>query len=197
MTQRARFGRSVPMLLAGAVALGVATSSWALALMVADFNSGQKPNLVGGDFGSWDKDPKDTTQGCTIAFYKLSAYGGTGYALRVDYDVDSPNPAYNGAWMKLENLDARPYTELAFYVKGDAQAGFTTQVKLELKNGKGEVGRFLLRGITDQWQQITIPLFSFEGVADWSQVTELVVVFDDVNATKKTGTIYLDEVTFQ
>ena len=190
--------RGVPALLVAAlVAVGAPATSWALSLAIADFNSGQKPNLLGGDFGSWDKDPKDTTQGCTIAFDELSAYGGSGYSLRVDYDVESPNPAYNGVWMKLEDLDVRPYKQLTFYVKGDAQAGFTGQAKLEMKNAKGETGKFLLRGVTDQWQQVSIPLSAFEGITDWSQMTELVLVFDDINVTKKTGTLFVDEIVLQ
>jgi len=180
------------------IAVGCASSrtSWALELPVADFNSGEKPNLLGGDFGSWDKDPNDPTQHCAIAFDPLMAYGKSGYALRVDYDVDSPNPAYNGVWMKIEHVDLRPYKQLVFYIKGDPQAGFTPQLKLELKNAK-ETGRYLLRGITESWQEVVVPLSAFEGVSDWSQMTELVLVFDDITSTKRVGTLYLDEIRFR
>src|SRR3989338_6354852 len=87
-----------------AVALFVsAPSSAAAMLLVDDFDRGEKPNALGGDFGSWDKDPSDPTQRCVIAFDKANAFGNAGYSLRLDYDVDSPNPAYNGFWMKLQN----------------------------------------------------------------------------------------------
>lgn len=179
-----------------ALLLGLATSAWAATLLVDDFDRGEKPNALGGDFGSWDKDPSDPTQKCTIAFDKASAFGGVGYSLKMDYDVDSPNPAYNGFWMKLQSADLSAYKKLTFYVRGDSTNSFTPQIKLELKNGK-EVGRYLLKGITDQWQQVSVPLKDFVGITDWKGMTEFVVVFDDLTSTKKVGTIYLDEIAFE
>ena len=180
----------------GALLVGFAGSVWASTLLVDDFDRGEKPNALGGDFGSWDKDPSDPTQKCMISFDKTNAFGGVGYSLKLDYDVDSPNPAYNGFWMKLQGQDVSAYRKLVLYVKGDASRGFTPQIKLELKNGK-EVGRYLLKGVTDQWQQFTVPLKDFAGVSEWKGMTEFVVVFDDITSTKKVGTIYLDEISFE
>lgn len=177
------------------VCLGVGAAE-AATLLVDDFNRGTKPSALGGDFGAWDKDPNDPTQGCKISFDKANAFGGAGYSLKLDYDVDSPNPAYNGYWMKLENVDLTPYKKLTFFVKGDQAKGYTSAIKLELKNGK-EVGKFTLKGITGQWQQVSIPLKDFEGINAWKGMTELVVVFDDVTSTTKAGTLYLDEIAFE
>ena len=182
--------------LAGVALLGLVGTGWAATLLVDDFDRGEKPNALGGDFGSWDKDPSDPTQKCTIAFDKANAFGGAGYSLKLDYDVDSPNPAYNGFWMKLQSMDLSAYKKLTFYIRGDATKGFTPQIKLELKNGK-EVGRYLLKGVTEQWQQVSIPLKDFVGLSDWKGMTEFVVVFDDLTSTKKVGAVYLDEITFE
>ena len=179
------------------LALGISGTVWAATMLVDDFNRGEKPNALGGDFGAWDKDPSDPTQTCTIAFDKANAFGGVGYALRLDYDVDSPNPAYNGFWMKLEGIDISQYKKLSFFIKGDAEKGFTPQIKLELKNSKKEVGRYLLKGITDKWQQVSIPLSEFVGLTDLKGMTEFVIVFDDITSTVKVGTIYIDEITFE
>jgi len=76
-------------------------------LMIADFDTGDKPNNLGGDFGAWDKDPNDDTQTCAVSFnFGDDPTGNTdGYSLQMDYDVDSPNPAYNGFWTTLEGKD--------------------------------------------------------------------------------------------
>ena len=177
--------------------LGWATGAMAVSLLVDDFDKGEKPNALGGDFGSWDKDPSDPTQKCTISFDKVEAMGGAGSSLRIDYDVDSPNPAYNGFWSKLQRANVSSAKNLSFYIKGDVSRGYTTQIKLELKNDKKEVGRYLLKGITDQWQKATIPLKSFEGITDWTAMTEFVIVFDDITSTKKVGSILIDVVTFE
>lgn len=165
-------------------------------LVVDDFDSGSKPNKLGGDFGSWDKDPNDQTQGCQISFDSTVKHGDAGYGLKVDYDVESPNPAYNGFWMKLNNLDASKYKTLSFYAKGDSEKGFTSQFKVELKN-KNEVGKYMVTGLTDQWQKISIPLDKFRGLNDKTGLTEFVIVFDDINATEKYGALYVDDIDFE
>ncbi len=176
--------------------IAVAGYVQAAPLVVDDFDSGSKPNKLGGDFGSWDKDPNDQTQGCQISFDSAVKHGDGGYALKVDYDVESPNPAYNGFWMKLNNLDATQYKTLSFYAKGDSEKGFTSQFKVELKN-KNEVGKYMVTGLTDQWQKISIPLDKFRGLNDKTGLTEFVVVFDDINATEKYGAIYIDDLTLE
>lgn len=193
------------------------SSANAATLVVADFDKGEKPNNIGGDFGAWNKDIDDDTQGCWDAFESDIKHGREGYAMRLEYDVESPRPAYNGFWMKLQNQDASKYDKLTFWIKGDETVGFSPKIKVELKNSKGEVAKYTVEGITKDWQQITIPLgqksaaigstFKSEGglamitpkaaIADLNSLTEFVLVFDDITcAGKKTGTVYLDDVAF-
>ena len=180
----------------GIVLLSSALPAWAATLLVDDFNRGEKPNALGGDYGAWNKDETDPTQRCVNAFDKTNAYGGVGYALRLDYDVDSPNPAYNGFWMKLQDVDVSGYKNLVLYVKGDPERGHTNRVKLELKN-TSEVGKYTLEGVTDEWQRFSIPLADFAGLSNLSAMTEFVVVFDDLTSTSKVGSIYLDKISFE
>jgi len=188
--------RWIELGIAGVLCLGLSGAASAATLLVDDFNRGEKPNALGGDFGSWNKDESDPTQGCVNGFDTTAAYGGVGYALRLDYDVDSPNPAYNGFWMKLQGTDVSTYKNLVFYARGDAERGYTDKFKLELKNGN-EVGKYVLKGVTDEWQRFSVPLKNFEGLSSTSALTEFVVVFDDLTSTKKVGTIYLDEISFE
>jgi len=167
-------------------------------IVIADFNTGDKPNNLGGDFGSWDKDPNDDTQGCKLSFAEDDCLGDkTGYSIRLDYDVDSPNPAYNGLWMKLNGLDATPYNTLSFYVKGDATKGFTKRVKIELKDKANKSSAYILSGITDKWQKVSIPLTKFTRIGDWKSMNEFVVVFDDINSNPKAGSIFIVQIGFE
>jgi len=166
-------------------------------LVIADFDTGDKPNDIGGDFGSWDKDPNDETQSTQMAFEADDALGDpAGYSIRLHYDVDSPNPAYNGFWMKLNGENATPYNTLSFYIKGDAGAGFSKRVKIELKDMSNKPSPYMVSGVTDQWQKISVPFEKFRRIVDWSNMNEFVVVFDDINSNPKSGTIYVDHVTF-
>jgi hypothetical protein len=165
-------------------------------VVIADFDSGEKPNNLGGNFGAWNKDPSDATQWCKENFDNATKHGDKGFSMKLDYSVQSTNPAYNGFWMMLPNFDASKYDNLIFWVKGDPKEGFTTVFKVELKNNSKQVGRFYVSNVGDQWQQISIPLSEFKGLGDRSNMTELVIVFEDRMASNKKGTIYLDDFKF-
>ncbi len=166
-------------------------------LMLADFDAGDKPNNLGGDYGAWDKDPSDDTQGCRASHASDDSTGNIeGFALRLDYDVDSPKPAYNGFWMKLENVNALPYDTLSLDVRG-ASHRFSKRLKVELKTPDSRSSSFFISGITDQWQTIQIPLKRFKGIKDWSILSELILVFDDVNIAPKKGTLLVDQIRFE
>ena len=165
-------------------------------LVIADFDTGDKPNNIGGDFGGWDKDPNDDTQGTKLSFEPDDALGDpAGYAVRLDYDVDSPNPAYNGFWMKMNGEDASVYNTLNFYIKGDKEKGFSKRVKIELKGMDNKPSPYIVSGITEQWQKISIPFEKFRRITDWKSLNEFVLVFDDVNSSPKTGAILIDQIT--
>ncbi len=165
-------------------------------LVVADFDSGEKPNNIGGDFGAWSKDPTDFSQGCTESFDSVNRDGAKGFGMKLEYSVESKNPAYNGFWMFLQNLDASKYDNVAIKVKGDAKIGYTTVFKVELKNAAKQVGRYYVTNITDQWQDVVIPLKDLKGITDFSNLTEFVVVFEDRIASNKKGVIYIDDLRF-
>lgn len=198
-------GKKIVMTLAiiVAVALGI-TAPLSIAaekpsgnsFMVADFDSGEKPSNIGGDFGAWNKDPTDFSQGCTESFDSQNRYGPQGFSMKLDYSVESKNPAYNGFWMMLQGLDASKYDNIAFWVKGNSKAGYTTVFKVELKNGSKQVGRYYVTNVTNEWQEIVIPLKEVKGITDFSNLTEFVIVFEDRVASNKKGVIYIDEIKF-
>lgn len=163
-------------------------------LMIADFNSGTKPNNIGGDFGSWIYDPSDPMQGCIEAFDSADRFGNRGYALRLIYSVESTKPAFGGLWMRLQNLDASKFDKLAFRVRGDAKMGYTSTFKVELKDALDQSSHYYVRGVTDQWQDVEIPLKDFQGMANFRKLKEFVIVFEDTTATVKRGVIYIDDV---
>ena len=173
-----------------------ASAQWGDQLVIMDFDSGDKPNNLGGDFGAWDKDPNDETQWCEINFeYGDDALGKKdGYSLRLTYDVDSPSPAYNGFWSKLEGEDFSDYDTLNLYVKGDAEKGFTKRIKIELKDYQ-QAASYILSGITDEWQKFSIPFEKFRAITDWSSMNEFVIVFDDINSSPKEGSILIDQIS--
>jgi len=165
-------------------------------LMVADFNRGGWRTNLGDPFGGWDRDPEDPTQFCRPRLVDEPRMGSSGYSLKLSYDVESPNPAYNGFWMKLPLIPIRRFTVLSLAIKGDPEEGFTRRLKLELKDGRRRVADYTLDGITDQWAIVRISLRDFRNAHNLRNATEFVIVFDDEMVTEPVGAIYLDEVAF-
>ncbi len=186
---------ALKLLLVLTVVLVFAFSAEAVNLKLIDFDSG-RVNDFGGGIGSWNRDAADTTQGCVEVLDTEVTHGKKGASLRLEYDVDSPNPAYNGFWTKLEGKDLSDYNAFVFWVKGDPDAGYTTRFKIELKNEQGELGRFIVTGVSDKWTEVVVPFEDFKGIGDFSNMSEFVIVFDDVVATDKEGVIYIDDIAF-
>jgi hypothetical protein len=164
------------------------------ALLVADFSSDQPVNAFGGQFGAWEKDPADPTQKCTMTLVK-PGYNSNGKAVKLAYSVDSPNPAYNGFWMKLQDKNVSAFSKLVLKMKGDAKAGIPNNFKVELKNAKNTYPCYV-SGITSEWTSIEIPFTKFEGMKDLSGMTELTIVFEDGQTAPKRGALYVGEIYF-
>jgi len=171
-------------------------------LMIADFENGMRSNL-GTDIGTWNSNPLDTSQGCTTEIIPL--YGVMGrtdietHVLKISYDVATTGPAFNGIYIKLNDIDLSAYNEISMLIKGDLEKGFTTKFKVELKNAKGERTACALKGITNDWERLAIPIQEFKAlgsIRDWSHMIEIIFTFDDMTVDKKEGAIYVDEIKF-
>lgn len=163
-------------------------------LIVADFNKSRPVSNIGTDFGTWDKDPADPTQGCQMKFIHDDSIGNAkGYSLRLSYDVDSPRPAFNGFWMKLGSRKTAEFGALSFSVKGDKDAGFPQRIKIEIKTGSGKALVNYIDDISDIWKTIDI---SLQPIAT-ERLTEFTIVFEDTVSRPKTGAILIDQIVLK
>ena len=163
-------------------------------LMVADFDSWEEINNIGGMFSSWTRDPNDTTQGCRVEITDDDRWGDKGLSIRLIYDVDSPSIAFNGMWMFLQEMDFSPYKYLVIHARGDREAGYSPRFKIEIKNKSKEAGRYVITGLTDDWQEFAIPLTKFKGITNFKVMKEITFVFDDMRCSPKVGEIYIDNI---
>lgn len=171
---------------------------------IADFDRGMMVDNLQGECGSWEMDPEDEAQSINAILDKDVKMGQEGYSLKLDYDLDSPKNAVNGFWMQLRSFDASPYDHFEFWVKGDQEKGYTTVFKVEFKKfQKDEEGRdetikggYVVKGVTDKWQKISIPLNVMNGILDWKDMVELVITFEKRRVDKKEGSLYFDDFAF-
>lgn len=151
--------------------------------------------------GAWQggtSTPKDAV----ITFDTSTNHGEIGCSMKIRYNVEKEG-AYNGAWINLGNLDLRGYKELVFWVKGKEEKGYTTTFKVELKGPKGkkQIAEYIVKGITNGWKRIAIPVSEFEAPGwaseiDWGNVVYFTLGFEHRRATDKEGAIYVDDIYF-
>ena len=164
--------------------------------VIADFNHPGHRTNADLPFGAWNSDPGDPTQSCRVRLVDTERMGQEGFGLLIEYDVESPNPAYNGFWLKLPNVPLGSFETLSFDIKGEASRGFTRRLRLELKD-RSHVARFQLDNIEAQWKRVRVPLSAFDGIEALGPATELVIVFDEETVTERTGTVYLDNLMLE
>ncbi len=176
-------------------------------LVVDDFDDGRLGNNLHGDAGAWDMDSSDKDQFCKATIESSQPGTKKNKYLRLDFDVDSPVPASNGYWTQLRKLDATHYDHLEFWVRGDPEQGYTTKFKIEIKKPKKDengqlledeqiTASYIVTGVSDQWQKVSIPLNVMNGILEWNDLNELAIVFKDRLVDKKVGTIFLDDIAF-
>jgi hypothetical protein len=171
---------------------------------VADFNNDAMTNNLRAEMGTWEISPDDESQGIEASLDRNVKMGKSGYSLKLDYKVDSVKNAMNGFWMQLKFFDASTYDHFEFYVKGDKAKGHTNIFKIEFKklqkgaDGEEETakGSFIVKGVTDEWQKISIPLNVMNGITDWSNMGEFVITFEKRRVDKPKGTLYFDDFVF-
>ncbi|MDO8536010.1 MAG: glucoamylase family protein [Candidatus Omnitrophota bacterium] len=172
---------------------------------IADFDSGSiERNNLQAEMGTWEVDPEDESQGIEASLDKKIKMGAAGYSLKLDYNVSSKKNAVNGFWMQLKDFNASGYDHFVFFVKGDRVNGCTNIFKIEFKkmqkdaDGEEETvkGSFIVKGVTGEWQKISIPLNVMNGITDWSDMREFVITFEKRRVDSPKGTLYFDDFAF-
>lgn len=181
--------------------------------MVDNFNDGDDTNLWSGPMGPM---PDETI----TKSYDTDVYHGTsGSSLKLVYDISATN-SWNGFWIKLaaqdttdpdnpidQPKDLSTYKYLSFWIKG--AVGGTEHMKISLANLSTNLARktaylyindYLDGGITDDWQEVKIPLDGFANLDGKINCSELCFVFENAYAANSgfatTGTVYIDDLKF-
>lgn len=164
----------------------------ATSMVWADFASADRKNALGAEFGSWaSSEPQSVASDEVIMGAGLNGSG----AWKLNYDISTPG-SYCGLWMKLNGFDASSYKNYVITLKGEGT--FSPDIILELKAGEGaaqQVGRYTLRGITNEYKTFTVPLTAFTGLNTRSDLTEATIVLDpQVAPSVKKGSYLIDSI---
>ncbi len=172
--------------------------------VIADFNRGSLANNLYGESGTWEKNPDDKAQWCLAALDDVIRRQESGSSLKLEYSVNSSSDAVNGFWTQLRDFDASKYDHFEFWVKGGEKKGFTSTFKIEFskfqKDSEGHdetiKGSYIVKGVTGQWQKVSIPMNVMSGITDWGNIREMVIIFEKRRVDSPEGVLYFDDFTF-
>ena len=116
--------------------------------------------------------------------------------LRLNYDVTAGPSSFSGYFSKTP-VDLNAYRSLTFNVRGERCGEFAaiSARTAPIATDKIEISDYLLDGITDEWQEATIPLAAHTIVTDWTRGDSYVIAFEAGRGAAK-GATWWDELSF-
>ncbi len=140
---------------------------------------------------AWTRDKNDDTVGISVSEAIHAQDHREIRCLRVDFDLDSPNPAFGGISIALHGTDGSACNALRMSIHN-----LPSQLKVEL-HGKGGIGVIrAAKGETiNESCTIEIPFTQFGGmITDWSNLDRIMLVLEDDFCVPKTGTMWIEEI---
>jgi len=154
-------------------------------------------NLLGRKANAYKRLPSV----CKFSRVESPRMGDHGRSLKLDFDKRPTG--WCGYYTLLNQIDGAyydlsPYKEVRFWVRGarggeNFEIGMADRSWLTIGDSvkAGEIGKYLPKGVTTDWQEVVIPLKDF-GKLDWTQMGSFVINFHKPGA----GTIFLDDLRF-
>ena len=178
-------------------------------LLAADFDSGNQ-NYLGGHLNKFEH--ADST--ASVNYNSDVSRGDSGKSLQIV--ASKGTGGFCGAWMHFfdlraadkEYFDASSYKYLSFWVKGEKGGeNFTVKladkrlIEIEDSTSIGNVNKYLSNGVTQQWQEVVIPLTAAKNINrtllggitfDFKVPGDYVVYIDDISF-KKSRDVHVPE----
>lgn len=154
-------------------------------------------NLLGRKANAYKRLPSI----CKFTRVSEPRVGPHGRSLRLDYDKKATG--WCGYYSLLNQIDGAyfdlsSYKEAKLWVRG-ARGGERFEIGMADRSWltigdsvkAGAIDHYLPKGVTTQWQEVTLPLSDF-GKLDWSQMGSFTVNFHQAGQ----GTVFLDDLRF-
>lgn len=150
---------------------------------IADFDK-ELQNALGRDISA---------QGATMALEPRHKVGYFGQSLRLDYNVADSTKRWNRVIIAINDLDARAFKEIEFFIKGDDKGG-PPAIKLELLSPDRLAGCYI-KDISNSWLRQNISLAQFNNRVDLAHLVGIGIIFEDWNIGKQSGSVYIDRIS--
>lgn len=160
-------------------------------IVIESFDHEDMPKNI----GTWIHNILDPDQNIQLELIGQDARNKAGgKSLAIHFDVDSPNPAMVGCWIKLKNQDLSGFDTLHFSFKAGSDGYFKGSVAVQFTDSLYRKAAYLVSQVKADWKEYQIPLKRFPRISNWSEIREFEIIIDDINANPKQGTLLIDEI---
>lgn len=114
--------------------------------------------------------------------------------IKVRYNLAYPYPPVKAFSLSVPVTSAEKYEHLEFSLR--SAEGHPGTVRVEVRNTRNETASVFINGVTDDWSKNRVSLDAFEGITDWSAVSEILFVLESWNTGTQKGVLFIDEICF-
>ena len=149
----------------------------------------------------------------TVVIFATSFYGFTAFLTRhsdtlqnrvifglnkgpisLRYNLVYPYPQVKTFSIAVPTTNAKKYSYLEFAIRGaEGRAGM---IRIELRNSLNETSSVFVDHINNDWETKRIGLDEFQGINDWTSVSEILFVVESWNTKSQEGLLLIDDVCF-
>ncbi|MEW5895524.1 MAG: hypothetical protein AB1650_07205 [Candidatus Omnitrophota bacterium] len=149
----------------------------------------------------------------TVVIFGTSFYGFTAFLTRrnnvlqnrvifslnkgpigMPYNLSYPYPPVKTFSIAIPEIEIKKYKSFAFAVRG--VEGNPGTLRIEMRNSRNETASVFVDDINRDWQGKKIPISEFEGITDWSSISEILFVLESWNTKTQKGLLLIDDVGF-
>lgn len=127
-------------------------------------------------------------------FHKRVIFSLNKGPIRIRYDLGYPYPPMKAFSLSVPEASAEKYEQLEFSIRG--AEGTPGTVRIEVRNDRNEIASVFIDDVNYDWSQKRIPLDAFDGITDWSSLSEISFILEAWNARTQKGMLLIDDVCF-
>jgi hypothetical protein len=149
----------------------------------------------------------------TVVIFATSFYGFTAFLTRrsdtlqnrvifglnkgpisLRYNLEYPYPQIKMFSIAVPGTDAKKYDHLEFAIRG--AEGSPGMIRVEIRNSLNETSSVFIDNINGDWDTKSVSFEKFEGISDWTSVSEVLFVLESWNTRSQKGLLLIDDVCF-
>ena len=111
------------------------------------------------------------------------------------YHFDEGEASVKMFVIDIPRIDMTKFSKIEFIIRAKEE-GNPGIVKVSVKTRRNEESFYYVRGLSQKWQNFSVDFERFDGITDWSQVSNVTFTLEPWNVRNRKGLILIDNISF-